>query len=125
MRRSPMVAAAIAVLLAGCSDTTVGVGEVKRLEDLTDVRVSVDPESVPVGDGKAMTGVVTYGSLREDFAVLVGETTPGRVSIRGRTYRLSSGCAGAGVYASGRGDVAYAVESAVYEMLAPDAECHG
>lgn len=121
-----MVAAALAVLLAGCSDTTVSVDEIERLEELKDVRVSVDPESVRVGEGEAMTGAITYGrSLRERFAVLVGETTPRRVSIRGRTYRLSSGCAGAGVYAGGRGDVAYAVESAVYEMLAPDAECHG
>jgi hypothetical protein len=72
-----------------------------------------------------MTGVVTHGTRRVNFAVLVGETTPRRVAIHGRTYRLSSGCAGAGVYASTLGGVAYAVESAVYEMLAPDAHCHG
>ena len=115
------------LLLSGCSDRTVSVDELGELQEFQDARVVVDPEVRDVGSGQARTGVATRGSERLDFAVFVGERTPVTMPIAGRSYELSTGCAGAGFYVAGRRprDVAAAVENAVYNRLAPDAYCEG
>lgn len=122
-----LAATGIALVLSGCSDTAVSVGEIKKLEGLEGVRVAVDRETVRVGRDEAVAGVATDGAQRVYFTVIVGEARPLRATIRGRTYRLVSGCGGASFYAEGsRFDrLASAVESAVYDMLAPDAYCEG
>jgi hypothetical protein len=127
------VAAVVAILgvtLTGCSnsDKTVGVDEIEQLEDLRDVRVTLAPEVFNVGEG-ARVGVASDRRERVPFAVVIAEvgTAPRRITIGGTTYRLYSGCAEAGFYLTRErfSEVAFAVESALHDKLAPDAYCEG
>jgi hypothetical protein len=126
MRRAALVAL-LGVVLAGCGDRSVTTDEIDDLEDLEDVRVTVSSEVFHVFGEDVRTGDASGRGERVDFAVLVGEDTPERLTVGGRSYRLVSGCAGAGFYA--RTDrfstVSNTVESAVYDKLAPDAYCEG
>jgi hypothetical protein len=125
-RWSAAVATAIlGIMLTGCSDRSVSIGEIEELEDLRDVHVTVATEVFRVGDEEARIGVASG----VNFAVVVGDKTPRRVTINGRSYRFDSGCAGAGFYAEPGPErfstVAYSVATAMYHRLAPDAHCEG
>jgi hypothetical protein len=135
MRCSWLFAVALAVTLGGCSDTTVSINEVPKLEHLSGAHVTVNREVITVRGLDAVTGVASdrRGSAVR-FAVVVGDlpgppTVPGRVTLRGATYRFESGCARAGFYVEGSTrsieDAASPVEAVVYEKLAPDAYCEG
>jgi hypothetical protein len=111
------------MMLIGCSDRSVSTDEIEELEDLRDVHVTVAPEVFHVGREEARIGAA--GGV--DFAVVVGDETPGRVTIDGRSYRLVVGCAGAGFYSGAErfSGVVFTVATAAYDKLAPDAYCEG
>ena len=126
MRRAALVAV-LGVMLTGCSDKSVTIDELDELEALRDVRVTMADKVFRVGGEDVRTGVARDGRERVDFAVLVGKDTPLRLTVGGRSYRVVSGCAGAGVYATTErfSTVLNKVETAVYGKLAPDAYCEG
>ena len=123
IRWSAVAMAILSVLLTGCSDRSVSINEIEELKDLRDVHVTLATQVFRVGDEEARIGVANG----VNFAVVVGDKTPRRVTINGRPYRLVSGCAGAGFYAETErfSTVALTVETAVYDKLAPDAHCEG
>jgi hypothetical protein len=118
-----VAAAILSVMLAGCSDQSVSIDEIGELQDLRDVHVTVAPEVFDVGGEEARIGAASGG----DFAIVVGDETPRRVTINGRSYRLVVGCAGAGFYAGAErfSGVVFTVATAAYDKLAPDAHCEG
>ena len=125
MRWSAALAGALlGVTLTGCSDRSVSIDEIEELEDLRG-HVTVATEVFRVGGEEARIGVAS-GAY---FAVVVGDETPRRVSINARSYRFVAGCAGAGVYAEPGAErfrtVAFAIATAMYDKLAPDAYCEG
>ena len=126
-RWSAVAVAVLSVLLTGCSDRSVRIDEIEELNDLRDVHVTLAPEVFRVGREEARIGVASDKRERVFFAVVVGDETPRRVTINDRSYRFVSGCAGAGFYARAErfSTVAFTVESAVYDNLAPDAYCEG
>ena len=119
--------AVLGVMLTGCSDKSVTIDELDELEALQDVRVTVADTVFRVGGEDVRTGVASGAGERLDFAVLVGEDTPLHMTVGGRSYRVVSGCAGAGFYATTErfSTVLSKVEAAVYDKLAPDAYCEG
>ena len=118
--------AVLSLVFTGCADESVKLNEIGQLEELRDVHVALTPGVFSVGQG-ARIGVAGDGRERVDFAVVIGDVTPRRVTIRSTSYVLISGCAGAGFYATTDlySTVANSVESAVYDKLAPDAYCEG
>lgn len=127
MRISTGAVALVSVLLVGCSDAKVTIDELDELNGLSDVRVNMGSEVFSVGGLDARSGVVTGRGERVPFAIVIGEQPPTDVAVDGRSYRLSSGCAGAGFYTQSErfSAVASMVEAAVYDKLAPDAYCEG
>jgi hypothetical protein len=127
VRASAIAAAVLSVLLTGCSDRTVTLDELDELNDLRDVHVTVASDVATVGAFQARTGVATGRGERVPFAVVIADQTPLDVTLNGRSYRLSSNCAGAGFYAvtDRFSAVGSEVETAVYDKLAPDAYCEG
>ena len=127
MRRAAALVAVLGIMLTGCSDKLVTTDEIDQLQDLPDVHVTLANEIFSMGGEDVRAGVAGGGREREDFAVLIGDDTPEHMTIAGKSYRLSSGCAGAGFYT--RTDefstVLNTVEDAVYHQLAPDAYCEG
>jgi hypothetical protein len=118
-----VAAAILGVTLTGCSDRSVSIDEIGELEDLRDAHVTFSPDVFRVGPEEARIGVASGAYL----AVVVGDKTPRHVTISGRSYRLVSGCAGAGVYAGAERfrTVAFTLARAMYDRLAPDAYCEG